>query len=101
MAKPNPRDLASAVHNAENPAQPAAGPDTARRVPKTRKGTKGVLTHVTPTMSKALRQLALDEDTTTPSARGGSLRAPPRGANGASVLNCECCRLLSHKQSTT
>ena len=64
MARPNIRDLASAVHNAGNPAQPTAGPDTAKRVPKTRQGTKGVLIHVTPPMSKALRQLALDEDTT-------------------------------------
>ena len=64
MARPNTRDLASAVHNAGNPTQPTAGPDTAKRVSKTRLGTKGVLIHVTPRMSKALRQLALDEETT-------------------------------------
>ena len=64
MARPNTRDLASAVHNAGKPAGPAPGPGDARRVPKSRQGTKGVLIHVTPTMSKALRQLALDEDTT-------------------------------------
>ena len=64
MAKPNNRDLVSAVHNAEKSAEPTAGPVATRHVPKTRQGTKGILTHVTPTMSKALRQLALDEDTT-------------------------------------
>ena len=64
MAKPNNRDLVSAVHNAGKSAEPIAGPVATRHVPKTRQGTKGILTHVTPTMSKALRQLALDEDTT-------------------------------------
>ena len=64
MAKPNNRDLVSAVHNAGKSAEPTAGPVATRHVPKTRQGTKGILTHVTPTMSKALRQLALDEDTT-------------------------------------
>ena len=64
MARPNTRDLVSAVHNAGKSAEPGPGPVAARRVPKTRQGTKGILIHVTPTMSKALRQLALDEDTT-------------------------------------
>ena len=64
MAKPNNRDLVSAVHNAGKSAEPTAGPVATRHVPSTRQGTKGILTHVTPTMSKALRQLALDEDTT-------------------------------------
>ena len=61
MAKPNTRDLASAVHDA---GKPRPGPDATTRVPKSRQGRKGVLIHVTPDMSKALRQLALDEDTT-------------------------------------
>ena len=64
MAKPNNRDLVSAVHNAGKSAEPTADPVATRHVPKTRQGTKGILTHVTPTMSKTLRQLALDEDTT-------------------------------------
>ena len=61
MAKPP--DLASAVHRASGPH-----PKTAARrrysPPATRQGTKGVLIHVTPEMSKALRRLAIDEDTT-------------------------------------
>ena len=64
MARTKTRDLASAVHSAGKTATDASGPDTARRVARTRQGTKGVLIHVSPTMSKALRQLALDEDST-------------------------------------
>ena len=60
MARANTRDLASAVHNAGR----TTDADTTRRVPQSRQGRKGVLIHVTPDMSRALRQLALDEDTT-------------------------------------
>ena len=64
MARANTRDLASAVHSAGKAPADTTQPDAPRRVVRTRQGTKGVLIHVTPTMSKALRQLALDEDTT-------------------------------------
>lgn len=60
MARPNTRDLASAVHNAGKTTRA----ETTHRAPKSRQGRKGVLIHVTPELSKALRQLALDEDTT-------------------------------------
>ena len=59
MARANTRDLASAVHDAGK----TTDTETTYRAPKSRQGRKGVLIHVTPEMSKALRQLALDEDT--------------------------------------
>ena len=61
MAKPP--DLASAVHRASSP-RPKTAAERRYSPPATRQGTKGVLIHVTPEMSKALRRLAIDEDTT-------------------------------------
>ena len=65
MPKPK-SDLATAVHSASR--APAAPPsDAAIAVaPKrpSRRNTKGVVINVTPEMNKALRQIALDEDTT-------------------------------------
>ena len=57
-------DLASAVHQASGPRRQKKKPDRPYSQPTTRQGTKGVVIHVTPEMSRALRKLAIDEDIT-------------------------------------
>ena len=56
-------DLASAVHEASGPRRKKT-PRRPYSPPVTRQGTKGVVIHITPEMSRALRRLAIDEDTT-------------------------------------
>ena len=62
MARP-PIDIASAVHGAARTRASAPAPDRTARKPRSRQGTKGIVTYVSPELSRALRQIALDEDT--------------------------------------
>ena len=63
MARP-PIDIASAVHGAARKrASPPAPEDRTAKKPRSRQGTKGIVTYVSPELSRALRLLALDEDT--------------------------------------
>ena len=57
MARRNTRDLAAAVHGAGARPNASTGPDG-------EEDRKGVLIRVPASMSKALRRVALDEDTT-------------------------------------
>lgn len=65
MNKDRKIDLAEAVHGAATAPRPAPrarrGKGNAR--PPSRQGTRGVLVHVSPELWRAMRQLALDEDT--------------------------------------
>ena len=70
MSKAKKPDLAHAVHGAARPqpapvrpARSASAAPGSLRAPS-RQGKRGVLIHVSPELSRRLRQLALDEDTT-------------------------------------
>lgn len=69
MARSRKLDLAAAVHGAAQKQTSEPTPEKLRNQPRSyrpasREGKKGVLIHVSHAMSKQLRQLALDEDTT-------------------------------------
>jgi len=60
---------------AEREAKPAAAPvaDTPQSYPKHRQGKKALIAYFSPGVSKALRQMALDEDTTMQSLLGEAI----------------------------
>ena len=62
MARP-PIDIASAVHGAARKRASPPAPEHTTNKPRSRQGTKGIVTYVSPELSRALRLLALDEDT--------------------------------------
>lgn len=63
MSKSRKVELAHAVHGAARAPQPSPAAQ-GRSPPRSRQGKRGVLIHVSPELSRRLRQLALDEDTT-------------------------------------
>ena len=64
MARP-PVDLEAAVHGAARRPKSTPAPDRSpTKKPRSRDGTKGIVTYVSPELSLALRRLALDEGTT-------------------------------------